>query len=168
MQRGVVLHFKKYKHKYFAVIMCILLIAVDYITKFLAVEFMPKDTTITVIPYLFDFRFLLNEGAAFGMLQNNRWIFMSATVIFLIAGIFYFIRLKSNEKFLGYVIMLIVSGGIGNMVDRVFTGKVVDFITFGFMDFPSFNVADCCVVIGCILWVLYILFDMLKGRKTNE
>lgn len=148
--------------------MCILLVAVDYITKQLALTYMPKDKTITVIPYLFDFRFLYNDGAAFGMLDDKRWIFMSATVIFLVAGIIYFIRLNKNESFLGYVIMLIIAGGAGNMIDRITTGQVIDFITFGFMEFPSFNIADCCVVIGCVLWILYILFDMFKGRKTNE
>lgn len=162
------MHFNKYKHKYFAVIMCILLIAFDYVTKLLAVNFMPKNTTVTVIPYLFDFRFLLNDGAAFGILDDNRWVFMTATLIFLIAGIIYFIRLKENERFLGYIIMLVISGGVGNMIDRVVSGEVVDFITFGFIDFPSFNIADCCVVIGCILWILYILFDITKGKKTNE
>ncbi len=165
---GVVLHFKKYKHKYFAVIMCVLFIVVDYVTKQLALVYMPKDETITVIPYLFDFRFLYNDGAAFGMLDDKRWIFMGATVIFLIAGIIYFIRLKENERLLSYIVMLIISGGIGNMIDRVTTGEVIDFITFGFMDFPSFNVADCCVVIGCVLWILYLLLDIFKGRKINE
>lgn len=162
------MHFKKYKHKYFAVLVCILFILIDYISKLAAVEFMPKEKTVTVIPYLFNFRFLLNDGAAFGMFDESRWLFMSATIVFLIAGIVYFIMLKPNEKFLSYVIMLIISGGIGNMVDRVTTGEVVDFITFDFMEFPSFNIADCCVVIGCVLWILYILFDLFKGRKTNE
>lgn len=162
------MHLKKYKHKYFAFVLCVLLIAVDYITKQLALYYMPRNTTITVIPYLFDFRFLFNDGAAFGMFDDKRWVFMSATVVFLIAGIIYFIRLKDNEKFLEYVLMLIISGGIGNMIDRITTGKVIDFITFGFMEFPSFNVADCCVVIGCVLWIIYILVDMFKGSKTNE
>ena len=66
-----------------------------------------------------------------------------------------------------YVVMLIISGGIGNMIDRVATGQVIDFITFGFFDFPSFNVADSCVVVGCFMWISYILFDMFKGKKSN-
>ncbi len=161
------MHFKKYKHKYFASLMCILFIAIDQITKQLALEFMPKNNRITVIPYLFDFQFLYNDGAAFGMLDDKRWIFMSATVLFLIIGVVYFIKLKVTDKFLHYVVMLIISGGIGNMVDRVSTGQVIDFITFGFFDFPSFNVADCCVVIGCCLWIIYILIDMFKDKKSN-
>lgn len=160
--------FKKYKHKYFAVILALFLVFVDYITKVLAVNYMPKDETISVIPYLINFRFLYNDGAAFGILDDKRWVFMLATVLFIIVGIIYFVMLKPNDKFTGYIVMLIISGGVGNMIDRTSTGQVVDFITFDFIDFPSFNVADCCVVIGCTLWILYILFDIFKDKKETN
>lgn len=161
------MHFKKYKHKYFASLMCVFFIVVDYVTKELALNYMPKNERITVIPYLFDFQFLYNDGAAFGILDDKRWVFMSATILFLIIGIIYFIKLKSSDKFLSYIVMLIISGGVGNMIDRVTTAEVIDFITFGFFSFPSFNVADCCVVIGCFLWILYIMFDMFKVKKNG-
>ena len=147
--------------------MCFLFIGIDFVTKQLALHYMPKGQAITVIPYLFDFQFVFNDGAAFGMLDDKRWIFMSATVIFLVLGIVYFLRLKAKDKFLCYVLMLIISGGIGNMIDRIWTGQVIDFITFGFMEFPSFNIADSCVVIGCCLWILYICIDIFKGSKEN-
>ena len=76
--------------------------------------------------------------------------------------------LKPNDKFTGYIVMLIISGGIGNMIDRTSTGQVVDFITFDFIDFPSFNVDDCCVVIGFNLWIIYILFDIFKSKKETD
>ena len=147
--------------------MCALFVMLDFVTKKLAYLYMPKNERITVIPYLFDFQFLYNDGAAFGILDDNRWVFMSATVLFLIVGIFYFLSLKCNEKFLSYIVMLIISGGIGNMIDRVTTGEVIDFITFGFFEFPSFNFADCCVVVGCALWILYLLIDMFKEKKNG-
>ena len=161
------MHFRKYKHKYYATIMCVLFVILDFVTKKLAYLYMPKNERITVIPYLFDFQFLYNDGAAFGILDDNRWVFMSATVLFLIVGIIYFLSLKCNEKFLSYIVMLIISGGIGNMIDRVTTGEVIDFITFGFFEFPSFNFADCCVVVGCALWILYLLIDMFKEKKNG-
>ena len=74
--------FKKYKHKFFAVILAVVLVFVDYITKVLATNYMPKDKTISVIPYLINFRFLYNDGAAFGILDDKRWVFMLATVVF--------------------------------------------------------------------------------------
>ena len=147
--------------------MCALFVILDFVTKKLAYLYMPKNERITVIPYLFDFQFLYNDGAAFGILDDNRWVFMSATVLFLIVGIIYFFSLKCNEKFLSYIVMLIISGGIGNMIDRVTTGEVIDFITFGFFEFPSFNFADCCVVVGCALWILYLLIDMFKEKKNG-
>ncbi len=147
--------------------MGIILVLTDYFTKIAAENYIPKNKTITIIPHLIDFRFLKNDGAAFGMLDNARWVFMLTTVIFIIVGLIYFLRLKENQKFTCYVVMLIISGGIGNMIDRVFYGEVVDFITFGFISFPSFNIADCCIVIGCFLWIISILFDA-KNQKANN
>ena len=147
--------------------MCLSFVVLDFVTKQLALAYMPKNERITVIPYLFDFQFLYNDGAAFGILDDKRWVFMGATVLFLIIGLIYFIRLKSNEIFLSYIVMLIIAGGIGNMVDRISTGEVIDFITFEFFDFPSFNFADCCVVVGCVLWILYILLDMFKVKNNG-
>lgn len=147
--------------------MGIILVLTDYFTKIAAENYIPKNKTITIIPHLIDFRFLKNDGAAFGMLDNARWVFMLTTVIFIIVGLIYFLRLKENQRFTCYVVMLIISGGIGNMIDRVFYGEVVDFITFGFISFPSFNIADCCIVIGCFLWIISILFDA-KNQKANN
>lgn len=159
------MNFKKYKHKYIASLMAVFFVALDYITKILALEYIPKDKTVSVIPYLFDFKFLKNDGAAFGMLDDSRWVFMIATVVFLILGIIYFLYLKPDQKFMCYTLMLIISGGIGNMIDRVTTGEVIDFITFNFISFPSFNIADCCVVIGCILWIADICFETVFQKK---
>lgn len=161
------MYFIKYKHKYFSIIICAFLIAIDYITKQLALMYIPRNSTVTVIPYLFDFNFLFNDGAAFGILDDKRWVFMIATIVFLVLGIIYFITLKPNQKYLTYVIMIIIAGGIGNMIDRVTTGQVIDFITFGFIDFPSFNFADCCVVIGCILWIAYLVFEIINEKRQN-
>ncbi len=161
-----ILNFTKYKHKYISVLIATFLIFTDYFTKIAAEKYIPKNITVTVIPHLIDFRFLKNDGAAFGMLDNARWVFMLATFVFIIIGAIYFLHLKKNQKFTCYVVMLILAGGIGNMVDRIFYGEVVDFITFGFMDFPSFNIADCCVVIGCFMWIISILFDV-KNQKAN-
>ena len=126
--------------------MGLFLVLADYLTKIAAEKYIPKNKTVTVIPHLIDFRFLKNDGAAFGMLDESRWIFMITTVIFIVVGLVYFVKLKANQKYLCYVIMLIISGGIGNMIDRVFYGEVVDFITFSFFSFPSFNVAVTLVL----------------------
>lgn len=158
----------KYKHKLIATALAVVFVVVDFVTKQLALEFMPKNTTLTIIPGLIDFRFLFNDGAAFGILDQSRWVFMLSTVVFLIVGTIYFIYLDTKKVYLAYVIATIFAGGVGNMIDRVTTGQVIDFITFGFFDFPSFNFADCCVVVGCFMWIGYLIYEIIIERKLDK
>ena len=158
----------KYKHKIIATVLAIVFVVVDFFTKQLALEYLPKHQSVTVIPYLFDFRFLLNDGAAFGMLDDSRWVFMFSTIIFLVAGLIYFIKVDTKKVYITYVIMIIFAGGVGNMIDRLASGQVVDFITFGFFEFPSFNFADCCVVVGCFMWIGYLIYEIILESKTSK
>lgn len=157
------------QHKLIAVIIAVLSLIFDQISKVLAYNFVPHapDSQV-IIPYLLDFRYLENKGAAFGMFADNRWVFLIATTVFLAIAIYAFFRLKINRPLVNYALMLIISGGIGNMIDRVARGFVIDFINFSFVDFFVFNIADCCVVIGCALFVLYLLIDMIKGGREEK
>ncbi len=158
----------KYKHKFIATALSVVFVVVDFVSKQLALQFIPRNTTIEVIPWLIDFRLLFNDGAAFGILDESRWVFMLSTVVFLVIGIIYFIHLDSSKVYLIYVIATIFAGGVGNMIDRVTTGQVIDFITFGFFEFPSFNFADCCVVVGCFMWVGYLIYEIIIERKLDK
>lgn len=156
-------------HKIIAIIIAVLALVLDQISKLLADKFVPRapDSTV-IIPNVLDFRYLLNKGAAFGLFADNRWVFLIATTVFLAIAIYAFFRLKINRPLVNYALMLIISGGIGNMIDRIARGYVIDFINFSFMNFFVFNVADCCVVIGCALFVLYLIMDMVKGGKEEK
>lgn len=148
------------------------LVVLDQISKHLVVLYLPKDAQIKVIPYLFNFTYVENKGAAWGMMANSRWIFIivsAAAVVILAALLLYFA--KSKKVFVSSLV-LIFAGGIGNMIDRVANGYVVDFIQFDFFQkFPVFNVADSYVTIGGFMLIIYVLFidrSLLSGKKKEN
>lgn len=142
-----------------ALVAVVLLTAADQITKLLVMANFEKGESIHVVKGLLDFTYVQNKGAAFGMLQNQRWIFMVLTTLIMGAIVYgwhkgYFHHLTGQ-----IAAVLIVAGGIGNMIDRVRLGYVVDFIDISpLFSFAVFNVADCCVTVGAALLMVYILF----------
>lgn len=139
----------------------ILLVAADQITKLLVMEHFTRGQSIHVINGLLDFTYVQNRGAAFGMLSNQRWIFMVMTAV-IMAGIIYWWLKGYFTHITGKICaVLIVAGGIGNMIDRIRLGYVVDFIDISpLFRFAVFNVADCCVTVGAVLFMVYIIFYM--------
>ena len=148
------------------------LVVIDQISKYLTVLYMPKNETIKVIPYLFNFVYVENRGAAWGMLADQRWIFIvisSVAIVVIGAVLLYMARAK---KTLVISLVLILSGGVGNMIDRIANGFVVDFIQFGFwQSFPVFNVADSFVTIGGFMLLIYVIFidgSLFKNKKKQD
>ncbi len=147
-----------------------LCVVLDYITKILCVKNIALGDSVTVIPSVLDFTYIQNRGAAFGSLSNARWVFMIASVVMIVLIAFYVI---SNRHLLGYptviTLSLIAGGGIGNMIDRVAYGYVVDFIDVKFLPFWKwvFNVADSFVCVGAVLLVLIYIIDEIKHKKKD-
>ncbi|EGC82638.1 signal peptidase II [Anaerococcus prevotii] len=137
-------------------------IVLDRITKIYAVKHFinnPRSGSLINLTYL------ENRGAAFGILQDKRILFVILTIAIVIYLLYYFItNLKSNPLVLNIAFSLIISGALGNFYDRLFQGYVVDFIEFAFVDFPVFNIADIFVTVGCGLLIIYILFH---GEKRS-
>ena len=149
-------------------------IGFDQLTKYLAATNLPIDASpdVKVWEGVFHIRCISNDGAAFGMLDDQRWIFMSVSSIMIVVLLAYLIvKYKSISKLLGVALALVVSGGIGNMIDRIVLGYVVDFIYFVPIDFPCFNVADSLVCIGAALMFVAVLFvedpDGEKKKKAS-
>lgn len=144
------------------------LVAVDQLTKVLAVTYL-RDGPVALWDGVFDLTYVENRGAAFGLGQGYGWLFAVLTVI-LSCGILWL--LFSTRRFRHPLAvasgMLIVAGGIGNLIDRVGRGFVVDFLYFKLIDFPVFNVADCCVVIGAILLAVYVLFIYREPEAKSD
>ncbi len=126
--------------------------------------------SFTVIPFLISFTFHFNEGGAWGLLFGQMNIFYLITIFAFV--LFYFmlkdINLKT-KKFYTYGVLLMISGGVGNFIDRLFFQRVTDFIRFDFIQFPIFNFADIFLVVGVILFAIDVLLeDILKWNKTSE
>ncbi|MBQ2676632.1 MAG: signal peptidase II [Clostridia bacterium] len=155
--------------KILPIILAVVMLIVDQISKIAVKLWLPKPPQMTVvIPHIIDFQYVENPGAAFGMLSEHRWVFMFLTTVTLIFCIYIFFFKNTRSLILNYSLMLIISGGIGNMIDRIFRGIVIDFINFTFMEFAVFNVADCCVVIGGCLLILYMIIDMINDAKSRK
>lgn len=140
----------------------------DQLTKFLAVEYLTKVSTIPIIEDVIHLTYLENTGAAFGILKNHRWIFLVISTVAIIALIAYMLKFPPKNKWLSVGLSFIVGGGIGNMIDRTILGYVVDFIDFRLINFAIFNVADSFVCIGAVLVLIYVFFFSEDAKKGAE
>ena len=145
----------------FMVVIVAILVAADQVTKYLA-EYYLADNSVEVIRNFMSLELLYNSGAAFGILKNSRILFCILTVIFCIALEFVYFRIPDEKKFglLRIEIIVLTAGAIGNLVDRIKTGEVVDFLSFKFGNyyFPTFNVADIYVTVSAVTLFIVIVF----------
>ncbi len=130
----------------------------DQITKFLTVRYLKPLKSVPLLEGLLRLTYVENRGAAFGILQNQRWFLIVLPVLVIGAMIFYLIFHRKDSLLLKVSLAVIIGGAIGNLIDRVFLGYVVDMFEFAFIDFPVFNMADIAVVCGAILLGIQIIF----------
>lgn len=140
------------------ILMIAVLIGIDQLSKLWVLGHLKGIGSISIIENVFHLTYVENRGAAFGMLQNNQIIFI---IVALAASIFglYYLNTNKNLNLLGKSsIILIISGALGNLIDRVRLGFVVDYFDFRFIWEYVFNIADVFVVVGTIMLCIYILF----------
>jgi len=141
------------------------LVILDQISKNWASATLFQKEFIEVIPGVFEFRYTQNRGVAFSMLQDQRWVFIPVSVLMTAVLILMLIRSPMRRSKLFCIsTTLVIAGAIGNLIDRIVLGYVIDFLYFSLIDFPIFNFADCCVVIGAVLLCAYLIF----GAKDLE
>ena len=142
-----------------SLLVSIVLVVVDQVTKYLAVAHLDHQPPIVLWPNVFELQYHENRGIAFSMLQGLQWVIVPITILvmLLIAVILWRSPLTRSFMFRASCV-LILAGGIGNLIDRVALGYVIDFLYVRLIDFPIFNFADCCVVIGAGLMIVYVLF----------
>lgn len=153
-------------------IIAVVLIVIDQVLKYLVMHFMELHQTVSVIKFgskeIFNLTYVHNEGAAWSVLSGKTYFLVILTAILMIALIIYLVRSAYKKKLLAVSLTLIISGGIGNLIDRVFRGgKVIDYIEAKFINFPIFNFADICVVVGAIMLLIFILF-LDRGKKVSH
>ncbi len=130
--------------------------AVDRLSKYLVAANMRLGQSIPVIENIFHITFKTNDGAAFSILSGKIPFLIFATLLIIGALVAFIIVKKPKSKIFGIAVSLIISGAMGNLVDRIALGYVIDFLDARFIDFPIFNFADICVVFGAALFCIYI------------
>ena len=142
------------------------IIALDQYTKSSVMHSMTVGESVPVIKNFFHFTYVLNPGAAFGILPNQRAFFIAAGVFMLVLAIIYYATLKSISGAMKYGAITAAAGSVANLIDRIQLGFVIDF--FDFRVFPIFNVADVAIVVGMFIMVYIVLFKPEKIGKFKE
>ena len=152
----------KKKRVAFAVLLCVILIAFDQITKVLAISVL-KVHDMIVIPNVLTLTYVENRGAAFGIFENQKLFFFLITAVMVAVFVYCYVRLFNQKSYrmLRILCVTYTAGALGNLIDRIFRGYVVDMIYFVPINFPVFNVADCYITISTAV-LLFALFFCYK------
>ena len=156
-------------------IICIaVLVAADQLIKAVVSSRLMPIGSADFIPGIVEFNYTENTGAAFSILENHTELLSILTLIIIVAGLVYLLSGKIKSKVLVASAILVLAGGIGNLVDRIFRGTelfcgyVIDYIKLLFMDFAIFNFADCLVCIGAGMIIVYLLVDIFRDAKGQK
>ena len=152
-----------------------ILILLDQGTKLWALASLKPVHNMTLAEGFMDLTFVENRGVAFGMFSGQRWFILLLTCVIAAGLIWFYVMMPKRKEYfpLRVSLVLVLSGAIGNIIDRLFRGYVVDFFEFTFFEWPVFNVADIYVVVGVILLALMLIFvvkeeDLDFKKKKDE
>ncbi len=157
--------------KILAFILTLVLIIMDQLSKYAAIKYLKNQKPLVIIENFIQFNYVENRGAAFGILQGKRVLFLIITItVVLVIGLYLVKYYYQMTPLTRVSFAMLMAGAIGNLIDRVRLGYVVDFISVKLInryDFPVFNIADICVVISTIFIVYLVLFDKLEIGDYN-
>ncbi len=151
---------------YIALAIGVVLAAIDQIIKYFIVTDLKPVGTVNVLGDVFKLTYVENRGVAFGMFSGMQWVFIVLTSLLLAAIIFYMFKKRPSGKFFYITVALIIGGGVGNLIDRVFLNYVVDYLSLSFFP-PVCNFADYCITVGVVLLAVYLLFFADRDRKKE-
>ena len=143
-------------------------IGLDQLTKWLTVVNLEEYESFPVWQDVFHFTYVKNTGMAFGMLKDHRWVFMVFSTIAIIALIIYLFRFRPESRWMQISMAMIIGGGIGNMIDRILLGYVIDFIDVTLINFAVFNIADSFVCVGAGIMIVCLVIDLIKEIKLEK
>ena len=141
------------------------LVGADQLIKLWAVQVLEPVGAMPLIPHVVELRFVLNPGMAFSLLSGKQLFLIAATGAALLLVAYWLFFRSRGKKLQQAALILVLGGGIGNLIDRVLNGEVVDYINLLFMRFAVFNFAVICVCVGVALWVLVILLEETHEEK---
>lgn len=156
---------------YIALAAALVLVGIDQLTKWLAVNFIKPKGTINLISFgdkeWINLTYQQNTGAAFSLLKDKQSFLIILTSIVILGVIILLLTKRIKKPVYIWSFSLIIAGGIGNLIDRIVNGYVVDFIDVRIIKFAVFNFADICAVVGTIMLVLFYLADEIKSSKKK-
>ena len=153
---------KNYR-KLYGPLAAVILILLDQLSKQWIVNHIPLNAIRKCVPGIFSLTYLRNYGAAFSILQNQQWFFTVITLAVVGAACYYFIKNINGNFWFLFGLLLIISGGIGNFIDRLRLGYVVDMVHLDFMNFAIFNVADSYLTVGVVILFIALWKEEEKG-----
>ncbi|MCL2018437.1 MAG: signal peptidase II [Oscillospiraceae bacterium] len=163
---------EKIKTRLLTFLTIILLVGIDRFTKQLITAFLELGDSITLIKIggnnILSFKYVQNTGAAFSILQGQRLFLIIVSGLLVIGVLIFLMSDKTKNKLLYAALILLASGGMGNLADRAFYGYVIDFIYIEFINFAIFNFADICAVTGSFIAVFALFREELKNKRENE
>ncbi|HDB1887199.1 TPA: signal peptidase II, partial [Staphylococcus aureus] len=143
-------------------IIAVIVLIIDQLWKSAIVKWMEIGQTIPLWEGVFHITSLRNKGAAFGILQGQRWFFIIVTLI-VVLGIIYYLQTEGrNNRQISFALSLLLGGALGNFFDRLIRGEVIDSLDFRLIDYPIFNLADVFIVSGVALMILEVLLQSKK------
>lgn len=149
-------------------LLIIAFVYLDQMSKYLAVIFLKGEASFPLWQDVLHLTYVENRGAAFGMLKDHRWVFMIISTVAIIGLIAYLSFHHKDGKLQSLSFSMMIAGGIGNMIDRIVLGYVIDFIDFTLIDFAVFNVADSFVCVGVGLLMICLIIETVKSYKEEK
>ena len=146
----------------------ILIAGLDQLAKVFAVMHLTKSSTVPLIRDVFHLTYCENPGAGFGIFAGFTWLLSLFTAVVVGAVVVYMITKRPKHPALITALTFLTGGAVGNLIDRVRLGYVVDFLDFRLINFPIFNVADCFVTVGAVILAVYIIFFSEKDGNKKE
>ena len=144
------------------------MLVIDQLTKALVRDSFVLQQTRPFIPHVLDLTYVSNVGAAFGLLPGQRPVFIGTSLLVLLVIAAYWRRSRPQEWPIVFGLGFVTAGALGNLVDRAFFGRVTDFFSFAFMDFPVFNIADTSIFVGVMLLMAWLLFGPEPERPLLD
>lgn len=151
-----------------AILFCAFFVGADQIIKLIVINYLQPIQYIDVIDGILRFRYVENTGAIFGSFATHTTVLTIFSLVLLGFTLFFLITNKNKSKFVNICLLLMISGGIGNIMDRIRLKYVVDFIEPLFVDFAVFNFADCLITVGAFALIIYLIVDLVKDTKKEK
>lgn len=151
-----------------AALLALGVLLLDRLTKRWSVNTLRDIGSVPVIEGVLHFTYAENRGAAFSMLSGRRWLLIAVSLVTLALLLVFFFKKTFDHRLMDIALPLIVGGAVGNLLDRIVQGYVVDFIEVRFINFAIFNIADCGITVGAGLMILYVLFFAKEEPADRE